>query len=133
MLATHIQVFALYAALNAVIILILAVMVSRQRRRAKVAIGDGGDPGLILAQRAHGNAVEYVPLVLILLLTLASLKASMILIHVVGGLLTFGRILHAIGLSRSSGVSIGRAGGVLLTWIALLVAIVACLSYAFGL
>lgn len=133
MLITHMQVFALYAALNAIIILLLALMVVRARRRLKVQIGDGGHPGLLLAQRAHGNAIEYVPLILILLLTLASLKASMILIHVVGALLTFGRILHAIGLSRSSGVSIGRAGGTLLTWISLLIAIVACLFYAFGL
>lgn len=131
MLTTHMQVFALYAALNAIIILILVVLVVRQRQRSKVLIGDGGDAALLQAQRAHGNAVEYVPLILIMLLTLAALNASMILIHVIGGLLTFGRILHAIGLSRTSGVSIGRAGGTLLTWIALLVAIVALLFYAF--
>ncbi len=132
MLMTHMQVFALYAALNAIIILVLAFLVSRARNKHKVGIGDGGHPGLLLAQRAHGNAIEYVPIVLILLLTLASLKASIILIHVIGALLTFGRILHAIGLSRSSAVSVGRAGGILLTWIALLIAIVACLFYAFG-
>lgn len=133
MLLTHMQVFALYAALNALIILILSLLVTRARRRLKVQLGDGSNPDLLRAQRAHGNAVEYVPLVLILLLTLASLKASLIVIHVIGALLTFGRILHAIGLSRSSGVSIGRAAGILLTWIALLIAIVACLFYAFGL
>lgn len=133
MLLTHMQVFALYAALNATIILILALLVSRARRSAQVGIGDGGHPGLLRATRAHGNAVEYVPLVLVLLLTLASLKAPIILIHVIGGLLTFGRILHAIGLSRSSAVSIGRAAGILLTWTALLIAIIACLFYAFGL
>jgi len=133
MLITHMQVFALYAALNAFIIFALVLLVVRARQRHKVLIGDGGNAELLRAQRAHGNAIEYVPLILILLLTLASLKASLILIHVIGGLLTFGRILHAIGLSRSSGVSIGRAGGSLLTWIAMLIAIVACLFYALGL
>jgi len=133
MLLTHMQVFALYAALNAAIILVLAVLVTRARRRHKVLLGDGSNPELLRAQRAHGNAVEYVPLVLILLLTLASLKASLIIIHVIGALLTFGRILHAIGLSRSSEASIGRAGGILLTWISLLIAIIACLFYALGL
>ncbi len=133
MLLTHMQVFAPYAALNAIIILALALLVVRARRRHKVQIGDGGQPELLRAQRAHGNAIEYVPLVLVLLLTLASLKASIVVIHVIGALLTFGRLLHAIGLSRSSGVSIGRAGGILLTWTALLLAIVACLFYAFGL
>lgn len=133
MLITHMQVFALYAALNAVIILALALLVVRARRRHKVQLGDGGNPELLRAQRAHGNAIEYVPLILILLLTLAGLKASLVVVHVIGGLLTFGRLLHAIGLSRSSGVSIGRAGGILLTWTALLLAIVACLFYALGL
>ena len=58
MLLTHMQVFALYAALNAIIILLLALMVVRARRRLKVQIGDGGHPGLLLAQRAHGNAIN---------------------------------------------------------------------------
>ena len=133
MLLTHLQVFALYAAINAAIILILAVLVTRARRKHKVLLGDGSNPDLLRAQRAHGNAVEYVPLALILLLTLASLKASLIVIHVIGALLTFGRILHAVGLSRSSGVSIGRAGGTLLIGVSLLIAIVACLFYALGL
>jgi uncharacterized membrane protein YecN with MAPEG domain len=130
MLITHMQVFALYAALNGLIILILSVLVTRARRRHKILLGDGANESMLRAQRAHGNAVEYVPIVLILLLTLASLQASMILIHVIGILLTFGRILHAIGLSRSSTVSIGRSGGILLTWLALLLAIVGCFFYA---
>ncbi len=133
MLLTHMQVFALYAALNATIILILALLVTRARRSAQVGIGDGGHPGLLRASRAHGNAVEYVPLVLILLMTLASLGASIFVIHAIGALLTSGRIFHAIGLSRSSAVSIGRTAGILLTWIALLIAIIACLFYALGL
>lgn len=130
MLMTHMQVFALYAALNGLIVLVLAGLVVRARMRGKVLIGDGGDASLIRAQRAHGNAIEYIPLVLILLLTLASMNASMLLIHAVGGLLTFGRILHAIGLSRNAGESIGRAAGIVLTWLSLIIAIVGCLIYA---
>lgn len=130
MLVTHMQVFALYAALNGLIVLVLAVLVSRARVRHKVLIGDGANESVLRARRAHGNAVEYVPIVLVLMLTLASLNASIILIHVIGILLTFGRVLHAIGLSRASGVSIGRSGGILLTWIALLLAIVGCFFYA---
>jgi uncharacterized membrane protein YecN with MAPEG domain len=80
--------------------------------------------------RAHANAVEYVPIVLILLLTLASLKSSIWLIHAIGAMLVFGRILHAIGLHQSAGVSVGRGLGMVLTWAALLVAAIACLFYA---
>lgn len=130
MLATHMQVFALYAALNGLIVLVLALLVVRQRFRTKVMLGDGGDPALLRAQRAHGNAIEYVPLVLVLLLAMAGLRTSMLMLHVVGGLLTAGRILHAVGLSRSAGTSAGRALGTLLTWAALIVAIVVLLFAA---
>ncbi|MFT3809442.1 MAG: MAPEG family protein [Micropepsaceae bacterium] len=130
MLITHMQVFALYAALNGLIVLLLALNVTRVRMSTKVMIGDGGDQRLLRAFRAHANAVEYVPLILVLLGALAGMKASMLMIHIVGGLLTFGRILHAIGLTRSSGVSIGRGAGTLLTWIAFIVAIAGCFLYA---
>ncbi len=131
MLTTHMQVFALYGALNGLIILILALLVVRVRMRTKVMIGDGGNPGLVLAQRAHGNAVENVPLILVLLLAMAGLKTSMLTLHLVGGFLTFGRILHAIGLSRSAGTSAGRFLGTLLTWMALLIAVAVLFFTAF--
>lgn len=130
MLITHMQVFALYAALNGLILIVLALLVSRARRAHGVMLGDGGNEAVMRAQRAHGNAAEYVPVVLVLLLALASLKASIWAIHVIGMLLTFGRLLHAIGLSQKSGVSVGRLLGTLLTWAALLVAIIFCFIYA---
>ena len=71
---------------------------------------------LLRAQRAHGNAAEYVPLVLVLLLALALVKAPAVLLHGVGGGLAAGRVLHAIGLYQSSGASVGRMLGILLTW-----------------
>jgi uncharacterized membrane protein YecN with MAPEG domain len=130
MLATHMQVFALYAGLSDLIVLILAVLVTRARRKHGVLLGDGGNPAVLQAQRAHGNAVEYVPIILVLLLTLASLRASIWLIHAIGALLVFGRILYAIGLYQSTGLSVGRGLGMVLTWAALLIAAVACLFYA---
>jgi hypothetical protein len=45
--------------------------------------------------------------------------------------LTLGRLLHAIGVSRTSESSPPRLVGTLLTWVALLVAGLACLYYAF--
>lgn len=130
MLTTHMQVFALYAGLSGLIILILALLVSRARRTHGVPLGDGGNTAVLRAQRAHGNAIEYVPIVLVLLLTLASLKASIWLIHAIGAMLVIGRIFYAIGLHQSAGLSVGRGLGMALTWLALLVAAVACLFYA---
>jgi uncharacterized membrane protein YecN with MAPEG domain len=130
MLVTHLQVVALYAGLNALILLGLSLLVVRARRAHKVLIGDGGNPALVRAQRAHGNAAEYIPLVLILMLALAGLKASTLLLHAIGIALTFGRLLHGIGLNQSAGVSVGRALGMVLTWAALIVAAASCLYYA---
>jgi uncharacterized membrane protein YecN with MAPEG domain len=130
MLTTHMQVFALYAGLSGLVVLVLALLVSRARRKHGVTLGDGGNQAVLRAQRAHGNAVEYIPIVLILLLTLASLKASIWLIHAVGAMLVVGRLFFAIGLHQSAGLSVGRGLGMVLTWAALLIAAVACLFYA---
>lgn len=130
MLTTQMQIVALYAGLNALILLLLSLWVTRARRSHKVLIGDGGNPALLRAQRAHGNAAEYIPIVLVLLLALAGLKASGLLLHAIGLALTFGRVLHGIGLNTSSNLSVGRALGMVLTWAALLVGAVACLYYA---
>ncbi|HCO65571.1 MAG TPA: hypothetical protein DIT60_12395, partial [Alcanivorax sp.] len=58
---------ALYAALAALIILALAANVVRLRLRHGVSLGDGGRGELNRAIRAHGNAVEYTPVILILM------------------------------------------------------------------
>lgn len=130
MIMTHMQIFALYAALGGLILLVLSLIVVMRRRKAQVMIGDGGNAKLLQAQRAHGNAAEYIPIVLVLMLALAELQASNIVLHVIGVLLIFGRIMHAVGLLQSSQLSVGRALGIVLTWLALLLAIVGCFYYA---
>jgi uncharacterized protein len=108
-------VTALYAALCALLLLALTVQVILHRRRTKVGLGDGGDRGLLKAIRAHGNASETIPiqLLLLLLLELAGLAAAVV--HGLGATILVSRLLHAIGLSRSSGPSPGRMIGMLLS------------------
>ena len=65
-----------------------------------------------------------------LLLALALVKAPAVLLHGVGGGLAAGRVLHAIGLYQSSGASVGRMLGILLTWGALLAAAAGLLLFA---
>jgi uncharacterized membrane protein YecN with MAPEG domain len=48
-----------------------------------------------------------------------------------GASLTIGRILHAIGLTRSIGPSPLRLAGMVLTWIAYVIGIVALFWYVF--
>lgn len=125
LLQSSLYAFGFYAALNAFIMLILSILVVRARVATETLIGDDGKPAMIAPLRAHANNTEYVPMALILMWALATpLGASIWLVHGVGIPLTLGRILHAIGLSRSAGVSSFRFVGIILTWIAYIVGIV---------
>src|SRR4249920_2830566 len=106
----------LYAGLCALLVLILAVRVASWRFKHKIGLGDGGDKELLKRVRAHGNAVEYLPLSLILLGGLELNGYPNGLIHGFGAALFVSRVLHAWGLSRSSGSSIGRLTGMAVTW-----------------
>jgi uncharacterized membrane protein YecN with MAPEG domain len=115
------HITGIYVALATLLVLILAGRVSTGRGTTKVGIGDGGDHELLKRIRAHANAVENLPLALLLLLMLELNQTQPLWLHVFGCVLIVGRILHAIGLSRSSKESIGRFLGTLLTWGVMLV------------
>jgi hypothetical protein len=121
--ATGIVMF--YAGLNALLALVL--LVTRQRVRSRTVMGAGGNPVLERAIRAHGNLVEYAPLVLLMLLLLALSGLGALWLHVLGIAFTTGRLLHAWGLSTTSGENVGRGAGIFLTWLTMLVAVVLCL------
>jgi uncharacterized membrane protein YecN with MAPEG domain len=105
--------------------LVLGILVVRARVSTQTDIGDGGKPEMAGPLRAHGNNTEYTPMALLLLWALASpLGGSIWLIHGVGATLTLGRILHGIGLSRSTGPGPLRFAGIIFTWIAFIIGIV---------
>jgi len=118
------RITSLYAALGALLLIVLAVRVMLQRRHARVGIHDGGDHVLAKRIRAHANATEYLPIGLLLLLLLEANQTQAWLLHVVGICLIAGRLLHAWGLSRSSAISVGRAAGIVLTLLAIVLAAV---------
>jgi uncharacterized membrane protein YecN with MAPEG domain len=129
---SSIYAFGFYAALNALIMLVLSVLVVRARVKTQTPIGDGGKPNMAGALRAHANNAEYVPVALILLWALASpLGRSIWLIHGMGVPLTIGRVLHAMALTRSTGPSTLRVVGMALTWIAYIVGIAGVLWFVF--
>lgn len=113
-------VTALYAALGALLLLVLTGSVIARRKALRIGIGDGGDRVLGCRIRAHGNAVETLPiaLLLLLLLELGGLPAAWL--HGFGITLLVARSLHAWGLSRSAGTSPGRFIGMLMTLLLLL-------------
>ena len=112
-----VKITALYVALHAILLLLLAVLVMLQRGRHKVGLGDGGQAPLSRAIRAHGNAVEYVPIALLLMLTCELNGGGATLLHGCGLLLLAARIAHAWGLNQSAEESLGRAAGVVGTFI----------------
>ncbi|UPG93511.1 MAPEG family protein [Luteibacter aegosomatissinici] len=114
------RITGLYAALLALLMLGLAIRVMLLRRNTSIGLGDGGNRTLACAVRAHGNAIEYVPIGLILLLVLELNQTLPVLLHAFGIVLLLGRVVHALGLSATPGMSAGRAVGAALTLLVLL-------------
>lgn len=123
---------ALWAGLLMLLLLILSILVVRQRRTHKAAYGDGDQASLAGAIRAFGNASEYIPAALGGLAILAVADTTAWVVHLAGGVMFLGRVIHAVGLSRTTGVSKGRVYGMLLTWTAYLFIAVALLFRALG-
>lgn len=104
-----------YAGLLALLFVFLTVRIGLARTRTKIGIGDGGDHNLQKAIRVHGNFAEFVPFALLLLFMIEMQQSSVMVLHVLGALLFVARVLHALGLSKTSKVSFGRAAGAGLT------------------
>lgn len=95
----------LYAALNALLTLLLGLNTSLVRTLKKTYIGDTPGPEVVRASRAHGNNAEWVPLALLLLLVLELSHAAPLWLHVVGGALFLGRVCHGIGVLTKTPLS----------------------------
>ena len=121
---------ATYIAIFLVMAVILALNVARHRKPKRIGVGDGGDSTLLLAMRVHANFTENVPLSLASLIMLPLLGSPVWAIHLVGGSMLLGRILHAVGLSSSQGHSFGRAAGIMLTWSSLLISAILMVWFA---
>lgn len=123
----------LYAALCTLLVLGLAIRVMLARGRLKVGLGDGGHGELNRRVRAHSNAVEYVPLALILLGGMELNGYPDWLVHVFGATLVIARALHAWGLAVSAGRSTGRFWGTLLTLLLMVaMCVMAIVGFAAG-
>jgi uncharacterized membrane protein YecN with MAPEG domain len=106
----------LVAGLHGLLLLVLLMPIVAARRGRRIGLGDGGDAVLLQRIRVHANFVEYVPFALLLLALLELGGLDRVWVAALGGVLFVGRVLHAIGLSRSAGVSFGRLWGTVLTW-----------------
>ena len=117
---TALQIAAVYVAANILILIWLAARVVSRRVKGEISRGDGGSDDLALAIRVHGNASEYIPGAMVGLVVAALLCPVGLewIIHVVGGVFTAGRVLHAFGFGRS--IVKLRQIGILMTWAAMI-------------
>jgi hypothetical protein len=115
-----VQITAIYASLLAVLYIVLSYRVAQRRIRLKVGLGTGQNVELERAVRIHGNFGEYVPFALLLLALFESGGGAAWAVHGAGAGLLIARVLHALGLTQSSGRSPGRFSGVIATWLIML-------------
>ena len=125
-----IQAATLWGGLLILLMLVLSGVVVSRRRRHMIEFGDGEEREMTCAVRAFANAAEYVPAGMCGLILLAFVGAPPLLIHGVGGVLFVGRAAHALGLLFQRGPSLGRSIGMVLTWLALLVAAVSLIAWS---
>lgn len=114
------HITGLYASILALIVIWLCYQVVVFRRRQRVDIGDGGDATGIRHIRAQQNAVEYIPLAMILFAVYELNGGNPWMLHGMGVALVFARLIHPGGLVKAKGATFGRFYGTLITWLVIL-------------
>lgn len=87
-----------YAAVLALVFVVLSVRTIRLRRRLQIGVGDAGNVEMLRAMRVHANFAEYVPLTLLLIFMMETAGAYTWLVHVLCLCLIVGRVAHAYGV-----------------------------------
>jgi uncharacterized membrane protein YecN with MAPEG domain len=103
-----VPITAVYASLLAMLVVLLLLVVVKLRRSLRVGIGDGGNRDLQRAIRVHGNAIESIPLFLVLLGVYELNSGHPVALHLLGAIFLLSRVMHAWGLLRYAGSSPGR-------------------------
>ncbi len=126
------SIIILYAGILGLMAVVLAAPAGMLRGKLGISIGDGGNPGLLLAMRRHGNFAEAVPILLIIIGYLEMNGVSATAIHSMGIVLVLSRVAHAIGLKADDIQNVlrgvGAGGTALLTVVASIWSIVVYLS-----
>jgi hypothetical protein len=118
-MAQMISITPLYAAILALIIVALGINVTVHRVKLKVPLGDGGNAEMLRMIRLHSNAVEYVPLALLLMLSYEINGGLHFALHIAGIALIVGRVLQTWDMWSTEIAGFGRRVGQTLTWLAI--------------
>ena len=114
-----IAITALYAGILALIIFALGINVTIHRVKFGVPLGDGGNPQMLRMIRLHGNACEYVPLAVFMMLIYEINGGWHMALHIAGIALVVGRIAQTWGMWATEAPNLGRQFGQSLTWLSI--------------
>ena len=115
-------VVPIYAAIFAIMLVVLSLRVASKRREVQIAIGDGGNALLRRRIRVQGNFTEYVPIALLLFMFVELQGWPHWLVHGLCLLLLAARVLHAYGIAQEAEYIPFRATGMASTATMLIVA-----------
>ena len=113
------SITALYAGILALIIVALGINVTVHRVKLRVPLGDGGNPQMLRMIRLHGNAIEYLPLAIALMLAYEINGGGHTALHVIGIALIGGRLIQTAAMWSTEVAGVGRGIGQSLTWLAI--------------
>jgi hypothetical protein len=112
-----VSITALYAGILSLVMVALAINVTMHRAKLRVPMGDGGNPIMLRMIRLHGNAVEYLPLALVLMALYEINGGSHTLLHIAGIVLIVGRVLQTWNMWTTPIAGFGRIAGQSSTWL----------------
>ena len=114
----------IYAAIFAVMLVVLSIRVASMRGDVRIAIGDGGNIILHRRLRVQGNFIEYVPMTLLLFLFVEQQGWPRWLVHGLCLVLLVARLVHAYGVAQEPEDIRFRATGMATTALLLVTAAV---------
>lgn len=114
-----IAITAVYASVLALIILALGINVTVHRVKFQIPLGDAGNPDMLRMIRIHANAIEYVPLALLLMALYEFNGGWHAALHVIGIALIAARVIQTLAMWSTHRPNMGRRIGQSLTWLSL--------------
>lgn len=114
-----IAITAIYAGILALVIVALGINVTVHRVKLQIPLGDAGNPDMLRMVRIHANAIEYVPLALLLMAIYEINGGWHAALHIIGIALIAARIIQTWAMWFTHRPNTGRRIGQSLTWLSL--------------
>ncbi len=98
----NLEITSVYVVPLAVLMIVLWMSVTKTRAAMGVSIGNNGDTVLHEKIRRHGNFIEWVSVVILMMMIAEIRGANGTALHVAGILLVIGRAVHPFGLRHDN-------------------------------